>query len=45
MEYLIERFSEVLNVHHHYSIFLLIDEFYLVSYSWTKFTNEKDLLI
>ena len=28
-EYSIERFSEVLNVQHRYSIFLLIDEFYL----------------
>ena len=28
-EYSVERFSEVLNVQHHYSTFLLIDEFYL----------------
>jgi hypothetical protein len=32
-EYLIERFSEVLNVQHHISIFLLIDKFYLVASS------------
>ena len=28
-EYSVERFSEVLNVQHHYSTFLLIEEFYL----------------
>ena len=31
-EYLIEKFSEVLNVHHHYSIVLLINVFSLLKY-------------
>ena len=33
IEYLLERFSEVLNVQHHYSSFLLIDEFSLLTFS------------
>ena len=32
-EYSIERFSEVLNMHHHYSIFLLINIFPLKEYN------------
>ena len=32
-EYSIERFSEVLNVQHYYSIFLLISVFPLLKYS------------
>ena len=42
-EYSIERFSEVLNVQHHYSTFLLIDEFYLVSKSSLNSSMNKDL--
>ena len=43
-EYLTERFSEVLNVQHHYSVFLLIDEFYLVTFDlFFKFINEQRL--
>ena len=43
-EYLTERFSEVLNVQHHYSVFLLIDEFYLVTLDiFFKFINEQRL--
>ena len=43
-EYLIERFSAVLNVQHCYSIFLLIDEFYLIYDDFFfKFTNEQRL--
>ena len=43
-EYLTERFSEVLNVQHHYPVFLLIDEFYLVTLDiFFKFVNEQRL--
>jgi hypothetical protein len=38
-EYLIERFSEVLNVHHHYSIFLLINVFSLMKYNNEETVN------
>ena len=44
MEYLIERFSEVLNVQHHFSIFLLIDGFYLVILSSLNPSMNKNLL-
>ena len=45
-EYSMERFSEVLNVQHHYSIFLLIDGFYLVTAGlFFKSTNEQRLVI
>ena len=43
-EYSVEGFSEVLNVHHPYSTFLLIDQFYLVNYSWPKLINEQRLV-
>ena len=39
-EYLIERFSEVLNMQHRYSIFLLISVFPLLKYS-----NEQTIAI
>ena len=42
-EYSIEKFSEVLNVQHRYSIFLLIDEFYLVNLSSLNSSMNKDL--
>ena len=42
-EYLIERFSEVLNMQHRYSIFLLIDEFYLIDLSSLNSSMNKDL--
>ena len=44
MEYLLERFSEVLNVQHHYSSFLLINEFYLVYFLEQNSLMNKDYL-
>ena len=41
---MIEKFSEVLNMQHHFSIFLLIDVFYLVILSSLNLSMNKDFL-